>query len=284
MLNYQILISGTARKTAATKVCDLRRFVQERSTMNALDRDIHRSAEQVYSTSRPGFSCAGGSGTISAGASPSLEGPLHHLPKPPMDESTRWGLSRYATLLVVLTAHTALVAWLVTALRTGDPLASSSESVQLLLIAPKIVPKIRVAQFRPRRIDSGSPLPAAPPTLDVPSSPSDSEPKSGSSGSNGSNVDWGAEARRALQAFEIRSREPAANNSVSRNSPAEQPWWPAHRPGDRFKTADGNWIVWINSSCYQVATSSTSHGAVLPGTICPGKSGTPGTDRTDSAH
>jgi hypothetical protein len=42
-------------------------------------------------------------------------------------------------------------------------------------------------------------------------------------------VDWAAEARRALQAFEIRNREPAANNSVSRSSPAEQPWWPAHR-------------------------------------------------------
>jgi hypothetical protein len=201
-----------------------------------------------------------------------------------MDESTRWGFSRYATLLLVLTAHTALLAWLVTALRTGGPVAAASESVQLLFIAPEIVPKIRAAQFRPRRLESGSPLPAAPPTLDEPSSPSDSEPKTGSIGSNGSNVDWAAEARRALQAFEIRNREPAANNSVSRSSPAEQPWWPAHRPGDRFKTADGNWIVWINSSCYQVATSSTSRGGLLPGTICPGKSGMPGTDRADSAH
>jgi hypothetical protein len=201
-----------------------------------------------------------------------------------MDEPTRWGLSRYATLLVVLTAHTALLAWLVTALRTAEPVASSSAPLQLLLIAPEIMPKIRVAQFRPRRLDSGSPVPVAPPALDTGPSPSDSASKAGSTGSNGSNVDWGAEARRALQAFEIRSREPAANNSVSRSSPAEQPWWPAHRPGDRFKTADGNWIVWINSSCYQVATSSTTRGGVLPGTICPGKSGMPGADRTNSAR
>jgi hypothetical protein len=200
-----------------------------------------------------------------------------------MDESNRWEFSRYATLLFVLTVHAALLAWLVTALRTRDVNASSSEPVQLLFIMPETVAKIRVDTFHPRPLHRGRPLPAAPPALEVASSSSDSEPKS-ESGSNGSTVDWAAEERRALQAFEIRNREPAANNSVSRNSPAEQPWWPAHRPGDRFKTPDGNWIVWINSSCYQVATSSTSHGAVLPGTICPGNSGMPGADRANSAH
>jgi hypothetical protein len=201
-----------------------------------------------------------------------------------MNEPTRWGLSRYAALLFVLTVHAALLAWLVTALRTRGAAASSSEPVQLLFISPKTVPKVHVDNFRPRPLNSGSPLPVAPPVLDAASSSSPQlEPGSGS-GSNGSGVDWAAEARRALQAFEIRSREPATNNSVSRSSPAEQMWWPAHRPGERFKTADGNWIVWINSSCYQVATSSTARGAVLPGTICPGKSDTPGADRANSAR
>jgi hypothetical protein len=98
-------------------------------------------------------------------------------------------------------------------------------------------------------------------------------------------VDWAAEARRALQAFEIRSRQPAGNNSVSRSSPAEQPWWPAHHPGERVKTADGNWIVWINSSCYQVATSvpSTSGSGPQPLTVCPKRNDAPGASETGPA-
>lgn len=238
----------------------------------------------MYSTSSSSFSCGRGSGTIAAAASPWSEAPLQYQPKPAMDESTRWSLSRCMTLFSVLTVHAALLAWLFAALRTPHAATSSSEPVQLLFLPPQRLPRIRVDNFHPRRLNSGSPLAVAPPVLDAASSvSSEPAPKSGSK-DGGSGVDWTAEAKRALQAFEIRSRQPAGNNSVSRSSPAEQPWWPAHRPGDRFKTADGNWIVWINSSCYQVATSSTAHGAVLPGTVCPGKSDTPGADRSNAAR
>ena len=27
-----------------------------------------------------------------------------------------------------------------------------------------------------------------------------------------------------------------------------------HHPGERFKTEGGDWIVWINANCYQVAS------------------------------
>ena len=229
----------------------------------------------MYSTSRPGFSCAAESGTISATASPPSEAPLQYQPKPAMDESNRWELSRYATLLFVLTVHAALLAWLVTALRAREVNASSSEPVQLLFIMPESPPKVRVDALHPHRLRSGSPLPAAPPALEVASSSSDSEPRSGS---NGSGVDWAAEARRALQAFEIRSHQAPSNNSVSRTSPAEQSWWPRHRPGERFKMANGDWIVWVNSDCYQVAASapSASHAATPAETVCPGESAAAG--------
>jgi hypothetical protein len=131
---------------------------------------------------------------------------------------------------------------------------------------------------QPRRIEI-RPLVSNPPPLLEGVSPATTAPVSRSgSKDGGAGVDWAAEARRALQAFEIRSRQPAGNNSVSRSSPAEQPWWPAHHPGERVKTADGNWIVWINSSCYQVATSlpSASGSGPQPLTVCPRRTDTPG--------
>ena len=76
----------------------------------------------------------------------------------------------------------------------------------------------------------------------------------------GTAVDWAAEARRAVQAFDIRSHLPASNQSVS-GSPAEDHWWPRrqHHAGDQFKTANGDWIVWINDSCYQLTGPVPEH-------------------------
>ncbi len=55
-------------------------------------------------------------------------------------------------------------------------------------------------------------------------------------------------------------------------------WWPrVHHAGEQFKTANGDWIVWINSKCYQVAGSAPpayAPGANLLQTICPGEPGT----------
>jgi hypothetical protein len=187
------------------------------------------------------------------------------------------------TLIMVLMTHTALLVWLAAAWHTPRPDAAAAESVQLMVLPSAIPQRIRADNVRVRRLEAGSPLSAAPPLLEgytlAPETPSASGTRGGGSG-----VDWAAEARRALQAFEIRSHQPAGNTSVSRSSPAEQPWWPAHRPGERFKTADGNWIVWIDSSCYQVATSSasTSGSGPAPSTICPKEP--PGAGSADPAH
>jgi hypothetical protein len=194
-----------------------------------------------------------------------------------MDESNRWGSLQYLTLLLVMMAHTALLAWLMMALRTRESAAVASESVHLLFLAPQSLPKIRIDSVQPRRVQSRILLTNPPPLLEGVSSSTPAPASQSGSRDGGSGVDWAAEARRALQAFEIRNRQPAGNNSVSRSSPAEQPWWPAHRPGERVKTEDGNWIVWINSSCYQVATSlpSTSGSGPQPLTICPKRTNAP---------
>jgi hypothetical protein len=98
-----------------------------------------------------------------------------------------------------------------------------------------------------------------------------------SSDGTGSGVDWAAEARRALQAAEIRNHEPPRNDSLS-SAPKEDNWWPraAHHAGDQFKTADGDWIVWIDASCYRVAGSRPSvyaPGAPPSRPVCPAVSG-----------
>jgi hypothetical protein len=59
----------------------------------------------------------------------------------------------------------------------------------------------------------------------------------------------------------------------------EDNWWPQakHHAGDQFKTANGDWIVWINENCYQVANSNAiayTPGTTLSQTICHDQSGT----------
>jgi hypothetical protein len=199
-----------------------------------------------------------------------------------MDQSRLWRLPRYLTLLAVLALHLALVAVLLTAFGSQNIPLAANQPVELLYIPPAIVPKIRADTSPARRLRGDMSISIAPPVLDAdaPAAP----PGSASEGS-GSGVNWAAEARRAVQAFEIRKHQPPRNTTVSR-SPAEENWWPQspHRAGDQYKTASGDWIVWINAGCYQVARASANvnaPGALLPQTFCPGD---PSSPRGDSSN
>lgn len=199
-----------------------------------------------------------------------------------IDESTRWGLPRYVTLLVVLTLHLALIAALVMS-QTGSLPTSTVHSVELLFLPPVHLPKVRSENGPPRRLSSDTAITIAPPVLD---SPSTSPAAGSSSDGSGSGVDWAAEARRALQAFEIRNHQPPSNKSVS-SEPADDNWWPRaqHHAGEQFKTANGDWIVWINASCYRVASSGPNayaRDATLPPVICPDQPSISRSDRAES--
>jgi hypothetical protein len=193
-----------------------------------------------------------------------------------MDASTKWGPLRYATLLVVLVLHLVLFAALMMTSRVSNLSATTQQSVQLLLLPPATVPKVRSENAHPAGF-TGDAIKIAPPVLKSPSTSISPAPASSSDGS-GSGVDWAAEARRALRAFEIRSHQTPYKNSVS-GKPGEDNWWPqgVHHAGDQFKTPNGDWIVWINANCYQVA-SSTPNGSTpsaslpLPQTVCRGRS------------
>lgn len=187
-----------------------------------------------------------------------------------MDESNSWGVSRYVTLLVVITFHLALLAALMMTAQTGELAASTDSSVELVFLPPITFPRVRSENARPRRMSGDTAVPIAPPILvDVPSPSLMPRPASSSDG-NGLGVDWAAEARRALRAFEIRSEQPPSNNSISRR-PWEDNGLPQaqHHAGDRFRSANGDWMVWINASCYQLASSGPKSYAVLPQIICP---------------
>jgi hypothetical protein len=82
-----------------------------------------------------------------------------------------------------------------------------------------------------------------------------------------------------VRAFDIRSHQPPIHDSLS-STPADDNWWPRiqHHAGEQYKIANGDWIVWINASCYQVANSGSptyAPDSTLPQTICPGKLGAP---------
>jgi hypothetical protein len=170
---------------------------------------------------------------------------------------------------------------LLAALLIGSRALNSSDlanqSVELMYLPPAKMPKVRAENSLPRRLSADTAIPIAPPILDS-TNTAPSPAASGSNG-NGTGVDWRAEARRAVQAFEIRSHRPRSEYSMP-GSAAEEGWWPhsPHFAGEQYRTASGDWIVWINASCYQVASAGASAytpGALLPQTICPNESDAP---------
>jgi hypothetical protein len=191
-----------------------------------------------------------------------------------MDQSKGWGLARYVTLLVVVAFHLAVLAALIMGSQTQSMSLAANPPVEVLFLPPPSVPKIRAENFRPKRLSGNTGISVAAPALDS-DSPSLAPTVSEVDGTGGG-VDWKAEARRAIQAFEIRTRQPPSENTLSL-SPAEESWWPwaRHRTGAAFKTPSGDWIVWITSNCYQIATAAANANApnaTLPRTVCLGKS------------
>jgi len=186
-----------------------------------------------------------------------------------MNESKHWTVSRYAALAVVLILHAALFAALLLTPRIRGLPASQASAVELISLAPVNPPKARTTPAALRRLGGDAAITVAVPVPESPSLPMSAAAASSSMG-NGSGVDWTAEARRALQAFEIRTNQVSSNKSVS-GRPEDDNWLPnaQHRPGELLKTTNGDWIVWINANCYEIATAGPHVvGAALPETIC----------------
>ncbi len=191
-----------------------------------------------------------------------------------MNESKQWEVSRYATLVAVLMLHAALLAALLMTSRIRGLPASRASAVEVMFLARVDPPKDRKLPAALWRSSGDTAKTIAVPVPDSPSLPSSAAAASSSIG-DGTGVDWTAEARRALQAFEIRSHQVPNGKSVSAR-PEEDNWLPSaqHRAGEQMKTANGDWIVWINANCYEIAGSGPHVvGAALPETICRRHSG-----------
>ncbi len=175
---------------------------------------------------------------------------------------------------MVVALHLALLASLLRPPPPSRSTVSTSHPLELMELPP--LPRSRIVpnNFRPHRIGSDATRSIAPPVV---GSLSMAPAMSGADG-NGEGVDWGAEARRALQAFEIRTNKNPNAPAPSRAT-TDDDWWPhtRHRAGEQYKTANGDWIIWIDSNCYQVAaaTSSNAVGWVMPQTVCPGNDAQP---------
>ncbi len=180
-----------------------------------------------------------------------------------MRESWRWRVSRVATLLVVLVGHVAVIAALILrqSLPVGAPVVL--RPLQLLVLQPQLMPRIRADDAVRRRGMS----PAVPsirlPVVDAPRLGLAS-PEGPSADGSATGVDWAAEARRALQAFEIRQHSrPPSNLSVA-GEPGNDYWLrELLHAGDQLKTANGDWIIWTDANCFQIARSDPLTAAPL---------------------
>jgi hypothetical protein len=192
-----------------------------------------------------------------------------------MKESIRPRTERFAAAATVLAVHMVLIAALIMMPRTGTLATATANAVELLFVAPVDPPRVRVTANLARRGQHLA-LTVQPPVLESLSFAASPAPGSSANGeSNG--VDWGAEARRALQAFEIRNHQHSASQSVSGRP--EDDHWPLraqHRAGERFKTENGDWMVWVDANCYEIAraaSGASAHVAPLTEPICEDRPG-----------
>ena len=190
-----------------------------------------------------------------------------------MDEHETWGTPRYVTLIMVLIGHLAvLAAWLLASQHFVTPAVAAPPPLQVIVFPASPQPKLRLGEIHPRRLNGDLKEWVAPLALQTPALPPVSTEPDGGAGGTGAGPDWNAEARRAVQAYEIRSRLPPPSNLIS-HSPGDDRWWRRgpHRSGDKYKTPSGDWVVWINPHCYQVATAGGRSSATspTPQTVCP---------------
>jgi hypothetical protein len=187
-----------------------------------------------------------------------------------MKESIRPRTERYAAAATVLAVHLVLIAALIMMPPTGKLATATANAVELLYVAPAEPPRVRVTANLPRRGQHLA-LTVEPPILESLSFPVSPAPGSSANGES-TGVDWGAEARRALQAFEIRNHQHSASQSVS-GRPEDDHWPPRvqHHAGERFKTENGDWMVWVDANCYEIARAASgaaAHVAPLTEPIC----------------
>lgn len=149
----------------------------------------------------------------------------------------------------ILLAHAVLIAAILAGNRITKAAPDDQLAIEVLLLPKPELPRVRAVAPPPRYLNLDQLNPRVPPLLTNLSSQQATAPGSTAIGI-GAGVDWIAEARRAVHANDIRNEYSAYVSDKA----AARDWWPeAHRAGAMYKTANGDWIVWVNSSCWFVA-------------------------------
>ena len=174
--------------------------------------------------------------------------------------------SRPGVLFIVLALHAATLAMLLAGSRTLNIAGLAEHPVQLLVVPPVKPPEFRIENTLPQHWSTNIAVALAQPVLN-----SSTQSASGSApDGQGPAVNWAAEAHRAVRAFEIRTHQ-TANRALSVSSSLDESGSREHHAGDQMKTPAGDWIVWINADCYQIASGNSNApavGAISPKTIC----------------
>ncbi len=173
---------------------------------------------------------------------------------------------RPLVLFSVLALHLAALTLLLAGTRTLMIAGVAERPIQVLAIAPVKPPPLRIKNAVPQQWRTNIAVAFEPRLL---ASSSQAGPGSAPDG-QGPAVNWAAEAHRAVRAFEIRSHQ-TANRALSVSSSLDVSGSREHHAGDQMKTAGGDWIVWINANCYQIAgwhSDAPDLNAMSPRTIC----------------
>jgi hypothetical protein len=164
-------------------------------------------------------------------------------------KSDAWTVSRLSAVIAVLALHLVVVALLLLTSRAPPKFPPASPAIEVTFLPPLKMPTARAdgAHLQRMKIDMGISL--APPSLD---SPWQSAAAGGSEGGI-PGVNWAAEAHRAVKAFEIRRDQQVTHQTLGISLwdswLSRQP----HHSDERARTENGDWIVWIDADCYQVA-------------------------------
>jgi hypothetical protein len=181
-----------------------------------------------------------------------------------------------------LALHLAVVALLLMGTRSPPAFPTAGPAIEVMILPPPKMPTARAdgAHLQRLKVDAGMAL--APPSVN---SSWQSESAGGSDGGT-PGVNWAAEARRAVKAFEIRRDQQVMHSTLGitlwDSWLARQP----HHAGERLRTDNGDWIVWIDSNCYQVAHwhAGRPQDADPPTTTCVGDKAAPEGAAGSAAH
>jgi hypothetical protein len=173
---------------------------------------------------------------------------------------------RSTVFIMVLALHLATLALLLAPSPAPTIPSAHVGSVELVYLPPVQPQKMRIENNQPQHWSTNIAVALTPPALN---SSSQFGPGSAPDG-HGPAVNWAAEAHRAVRAFEIRGHQ-TKNSALSVSSSLDESGSREHHAGDQLKTANGDWIVWINANCYQIASwhsDAPDFSAISPKIIC----------------